>query len=173
VRRELRRCLEQKRFHNGGEPFDVILVGWITFGVALGEFGDLLEGVRRVLPGEKIAAIGERREKRRILRIDLVAEAIQFQLGDHTLAQQARKIGGGRDTIAGPDLLGHGASAHQVATFEHQHGEAPPRKIGGRGQSIVPAADDDGVVSMYRHEFAAAVRHSSLWQSPGWRGSAW
>ena len=46
----------------------------------------------------------------------------------------------------GKDLFGDGGAAEHVPPLEHEHLAPGARQIGGAGQAVVPAADDDRVV---------------------------
>ena len=124
----------------------MIFVGRVDFGVVRRELGDLGQRFGAVLPHEEVAAVGKGGEEGGILGVHVVAEALQLQIAHDAFLQQAGEVGGGGDAIAGPDLFGDGAAAHQFAPLEHQHLAAGARQIGGGDQAVVAAADDDGIV---------------------------
>ena len=89
----------------------MIFVLGIDFGVALGELRHFLQRASAILPHEEMAAIGEGREKRRILGVDPVAVALQFQFADDALLQEAGQVCGRGNFVTRPDFLGDRATA--------------------------------------------------------------
>ena len=99
-----------------------------------------------VVGEEQDAAFVVDRRVRRVERVDLVAEVLQPQVRDHLRLQQRDHVGGARDAMAGPHLLGHARSAEDVAALDHAGAQAGPREVGRRGEAVVAPADDDRVV---------------------------
>ena len=62
--------------------------------------------------------------------------------------QQAHQVAEDGEPEAGHDLFGDGRAADDRAALEHQRLLAGAGEIGAAGQPVVPAADDDGVVSL-------------------------
>ena len=156
--REMRRGREQQVLYDLGEALELVFVGGIDFGVAGRELGDLRQGLGAVLPHEEVAAVGKGRKEGGVLGVHVVAEAFEFELANDALLQQAGEIGRGGDAVAGPDLFGDGAAAHQFAALEHQHLAAGAREVSGGDQAVVAAADDDGVVLGHFRNVSASGR---------------
>ena len=94
-----------------------------------------------------MAPIGKGREKRRIFRVHKVTEALQLEILDDAILQQAGQVCRCGNTKARPDFFGDGASSDELPSFEHEHTAARPREVGRRHQPIVPSSGDDGVKS--------------------------
>ena len=73
---------------------------------------------------------------------------------DDLLVEQVDGVGAGREREARDELLRGDGAARGVAALEHDHVEAFGGEDGGRGESVVAGADDDGV----RHRGGAAAR---------------
>ena len=157
-RRKLRRCSEQQAFDDPRDALKLILVCGVDLRVVFGELGDFREGLRPVLPHEEVPAIGKDGKEGGILGIHAIAELFELQLADDALLHQAGQVCSGRDTIARPDLFGHGTPAQEFATFEHEHLPSRTRQVGGGDQAVVAAADDDHIV------FGHALSLSSLYR---------
>jgi len=145
LRREVRRGGEQQGLHEHRQLFEMLFVPWKGFRIALGELGDLIKRLALILPHEKMAAIGKRREERGILGVDDVAEAVQLQLAHDALLQQAGQVRGSGNAEAGPDFLGNRAAAYQFAALQHQDLAAGASQISGRYQAVVAGTDDDDI----------------------------
>jgi len=72
----------------------------------------------------------------------------EAQITDDLGAQHAGDIRGGGSAAARGDFLGDAAAADDVAALEDKGGESGTGQVGGRGQPIVPSADDNGVVGL-------------------------
>ncbi len=81
----------------------------------LREFGDLGQRLRAILPHEQVTPIGEWREEGRVLRIDAIAEALQFQIAHDFFLHQAGEVGCRGNAVARPDFFRDGAAAYQLA----------------------------------------------------------
>ena len=55
----------------------------------------------------------------------------------------------------GKDLFGDGGAAEHVPALEHEHLASRAGQVGGAGQPVVPAADDDRVVTHRRNYLSA------------------
>ena len=73
--------------------------------------------------------------------------ARQVELADDLRPQQRHDVRADRELEAGEDLLGDRGAAEHVPALEHEHLAARARQVGGAGQPVVAAADDDRVVS--------------------------
>src|SRR5579872_3465424 len=93
-----------------------------------------------------MTAVGKRGEECGVLGVHLVAEAMEFQIVDDALLEQAGEIGCGRDFVARPDFLRDTTATHQFAFFEHQDRPSGAREVCGGNQSVMAAADNDCVV---------------------------
>ena len=146
ARWKLRRRGEQQALHHLREALDLVFVSRISLGVAPREFGNLGQRLRAILPHEEVAAIGERGEERRVFGVHLIAVALQLQLADDALLQQAGEIRAGGDAIARPDFFGDRAAAQQFAPLKHEYLAPRPRQIRSRNQPVVAAAYDYCIV---------------------------
>ena len=153
ARRERRRRGQQQPFHHLREALQLVFVRRVDFGIVSRELGDFGQRLGAILPHEEMAAVGKRGEECGILGVHLVAEARQLQFPHDAFLQQAGEVRGGGDAIARPDLLGDRAAAHQFAPLQYQHLAPAARQVGGRHQTIVAAADDDGIVPGHDSEF--------------------
>ena len=114
--------------------------------VAGREPGDRLARPLGVVEEEDRHAVRRDRAEGRVERDRLVAEVAQPQLLDDLRLQHRDDVGGARDALARPHLLGHAGAAEDVAALEHAHAQARAREVGGGGEPVVAAADDDRVV---------------------------
>src|SRR5579872_921278 len=89
--------------------------------------------------------IRERREESRVLSVDSVAEALQFQIAHYFFLHQAGEIGRRGDSVAGPDFFRDSATAHEFTRFEHQDLDSGTSQVRGCHQPVVASADDDGL----------------------------
>ena len=73
--------------------------------------------------------------------------ALELELGDHDRVEQADDVGAGADHVAlvGERALEGAGAAELVAALEHEHRLAGLGEVGGGGEPVVPAADDDRV----------------------------
>ena len=134
----------------------VFLVG---LGVELRPAAQLADGLAVVVDAPQLVgpgdsgtrgrAFGQRREGA-VERQDLEAVARQVELADDLGPQEADDVRGDRESIARHDLLGHGGAAEHVPALQDEHAPAGPREIGGTGQPVVAAADDDRVPGFSR-----------------------
>ena len=93
------------------------------------------------------AAVGERAPEVRVGRGDPVAVALELELGDHHRVEQADDVGAGADheALVGERALERAGAAELLAALEHEHRAAGPGEVGGGGEPVVAAADDDRV----------------------------
>ncbi len=130
-------------------PADQRVVGVEALDVGLGEavvaqVGGGALAVRVVGVG---GAVGEAAPQVRIAGRHLVAVAAQIELGDHELVEQPDDVGAGGDeeAVVLERPLDRAGAAELLAPLQHEHRLAGPGQIGGRGEPVVPAADDDRV----------------------------
>src|ERR1035438_2027870 len=126
-----------------------------------GEFRDLGDGLRAILPHEEMSIIREGRKEGWIFRVHLISEARQLKFTDDPVLEQAGEVGRGRDAITGPDFFRYRAAAHQLTFFQHQHFAAGPREVSRGDQSVVSRADDDYVVFSQLTIVAPLARRNS------------
>ena len=93
------------------------------------------------------AAVGKRDPEVGVGRGDPVAVALELELGDHHRVEQADDVGAGADheALVGERALERRRAAELLAALEHQHPLAGAREVGGGGEPVVAAADDDRV----------------------------
>src|SRR5438552_9480764 len=68
------------------------------------------------------------------------------QIGNHLRAQHAGDIRCCRDAATRGDFFGYAAAADNLPPLEHESGESGTCQISGRGETVVTAADYDGVI---------------------------
>src|SRR5438874_429330 len=98
-----------------------------------------------------MTAVGKWRKERRVLGVDLISEALQLEVVDDALLQQAGEIGGRRYPKAGPHLFGDRAAADELTALKHEHSLPCPGQVRGRYQTVVARAHNDRVVLSRRH----------------------
>ena len=109
------------------------------------ELGDLAPGPLLVPPARQRAPVEQRREGA-VERDELEPEARQVELADDVGPEQADDVGADREGEARVELLAHRRAAQDVAPLEHEHLAPGPGQVGGAGEAVVAAADDDRVV---------------------------
>ena len=101
-------------------------------GLLLGDAGEPQPGAaigrRRDPPALRVEGhvghrllMGETAGERRVLGVDLISEALQLEVVDDALLQQAGEIGGRRYAKAGPHLFSDGAAADELTALKHEH----------------------------------------------------
>jgi len=75
----------------------------------------------------------------------------QIQLADDLGPEEADDVGEDGELEAGEELLGDGRAADEVALLQNERLLAGAGQIGSGDQSVVAAADDDGVVGVVDH----------------------
>ena len=125
---------------------------------------DLAPGLVVIVDAPQVIAVRHRRE-RAVERQQLHAVARQIELADDLRPQQRDHVRADRELEAGKDLFGDGRAAEHVPALEHEDLASRPREIGGAGQPVVPAADDDRVVA-HRSELCSLKPASSQALSP-------
>ena len=107
---------------------------------------DLASRLVVIVDAPQVIAVGHRRE-RAVERQQLHAVARQIELADDLGSQQRDDVGADRELESGKHFLGDGRAAEHVAPLEHDDLAARAREIRRARQPVVPAADDDRVVS--------------------------
>ena len=79
--------------------------------------------------------------------VDVQAAALERELPDHEVVEQADDVGAGADDVVGVGerALERARAAEPLAPLEHEHGLAGPGEVGRAGEAVVAAADDDRV----------------------------
>ena len=131
---EERRLLEQR------------VEGRQRVGVLARDARDLLVGDLLVVGQQDRAPVGGEGRELGVERDRVIAELRQLEVGHDLRLEHRDHVGGARDALAGPQLLGHARAAEDVARLEDAHAQAGARQVGGGGEAVVPAADDDRVV---------------------------
>src|SRR5213082_2365223 len=106
---------------------------------------DLAPRLVRVRPAGEVVAVVERRH-RALEREDLETVRREIELANDLGAQKTDDVREDGELEAGKDLLGHGGAAHQWSSLQDDRLLAASREICRGDESVVPAADDDGVV---------------------------
>jgi hypothetical protein len=115
-------------------------------GVLARDARDLLVGDLVVVGQQHRTTVGGEGRELRVERDRAIAELRQLEVGDDLRLEHRDHVRRSRDALAGPQLLGHARAAEDVARLEDAHAQAGAREVGGRGEAVVPAADDDRVV---------------------------
>ncbi len=149
--RKVRRRGEKERLGDHGEAFETMFILGIRLRIPRRELGDLSKCFRRILPHEKMTAIGERGEEGRILGIHVISEALQLQIAHDFFLHQAGEVGSGGDAISRPDFLGDGTSADEFTRFQDDYAPPGARKIRSGDQSVMAASDNDCVIRIAHH----------------------
>ena len=144
-RQRIGRSLAEHRLEHGGDAFEKRVVARIGGRILRAELGNLATTKLRVGAHQQAAAIGQRRERRRVARQDREAVLFELQLADDLRQEQADDVRGGGNFVAGPQLFGGCAAAEHVATFEHADFVAGASQIRGTNKAVVAAADDDRI----------------------------
>src|SRR5262245_14117626 len=116
----------------------------------MAEFGDFSAGGTLVRAHEQRAAVEERCERGRIARQDVEAVLSEPQVANDFRPEEADDIGGDGNFEAGPEFFRDGATAEDVAAFQHADFLARPGEV-CRGDEAVVAAADDKAVEMLTH----------------------
>src|SRR6185295_3625320 len=72
------------------------------------------------------------------------------QVRNNFWPQHARDIRSGGYATSGSDLFGDAAAADDIAAFENQCGQSGPCEVGGCSQTVMAAADYDGIINFGR-----------------------
>ena len=126
-----------------------MLVGPVAVLVLLGD-PELLEvglGAGVVDPLAEGGAVLERDPQVGVGDVDVEAAALEAELLDHEVVEQADDVGAGADDVVGVGerALERARAAEPLAALEHEHGLAGAGEVGGAGEPVVAAADDDRV----------------------------
>ncbi len=149
ARIERRRIGRQHAEDRLGEPahldhrLAVLVVG---LGVEPRVARDLAAGLVVIVDAPQVIAVRHRRQ-RAVERQQLHAVARQIELADDLGPQQRHHVRADRELEAGKHLFGDGGAAEHVPALEHEHLASRAGEVGGAGQPVVPAADDDRVVT--------------------------
>ena len=92
-------------------------------------------------------AVLERDPEIRVGDEEAQAAAAEVELAHHQLVEQADDVGAGADdvTVVGEGALEGAGAAEPLAALENEDAAPGPRQVGGRGEAVVAAADDDHV----------------------------
>src|SRR2546421_9037968 len=99
-------------------------------------------------PLREVVSVREWRE-RALERQDVQAMARELELADDFRPEQAYHVRENGEAEARKHFLGHRGATDAFAALEHEHLAAAAREIGGAGEPVVAAADDDGVVALH------------------------
>ena len=163
LRARSRGLAQHHRLHEPSGAIHQFLELRVVLGVVLRVSGDRLGGVLDLVEEEDRPLLGER-DIGRIERDRAVAEVGESQVGDDLRLQHRDHVGAARDAGAGPELLGDAGAAEDVAPLEAHHLQPGAGEVGGRGEPVVTAADDDRVVG------ARTSSRSSVGRGVGGRG---
>ncbi len=80
----------------------------------------------------------------------MIAEALQFEIVDNAILEQARKVGRSGNAKSRPYFFGDRAAAEQVTPFQQQDLPASPSQVGRCHQAVVTSTDHDRI-EPFRH----------------------
>ena len=83
---------------------------------------------------------------RRVARNHSQAVIGQAKFRDYFRPQHARNVRSGRNAAPRRNFFRHTAAADNVSPFEYERRKSSARQVSGGRQTVVPGADDDGVV---------------------------
>ena len=142
--RDVRRRFQHERAQHVGDRLEPRLIGVEPVGIARGKLRDLL--ARAPAADFEIAPVIERQEIRDLALDDAQAVLGKPQIGDHLRVEQRDRVGGDRIAEARMEFFRHRGAADDGTPLQHHDLQPGHRQIGGAGQAVVPAADDDGVM---------------------------
>ena len=170
VAEEIRRDAVEERTDELLDPCGVVPESLHPIDIGLGVPGDLGAVDRRIRACEEVVAIVHRSEVRPHVE-GHEAEAHEVELGDDLRAEQAQCVGERREVEAGPELLRDRRPTDEVALLEHEDALARLGEVGGVGEAVVTATDDDCVVGMgvghVRPSSSRGCRTAASSPSPG------
>ena len=137
-----RRGGHEQRPEHVGEAADPRVPPLDRVGVVLGELGELVVVLRRVVVLHDAAPVGERQEVR-AGGDDAIAVALQLQVAQDRVGHQAHDVAERRDLELGrlrPRRHRVGGAARLVPGLEHERARARLGEVGGRDQPVVAAA---------------------------------
>ena len=143
---ERRRRPQHHRAQEVAHPLEQRRERRVGVGVLARVGADRVDRLLLVVEEEQRRPVGRQRRVRRVERVDLVAELLQFEVVDHLRVQQGDDVGGARDPVAGPYLLGDAGAPEDVALLEHADAQTCLGEVRGCGKPVVTASDDDRVV---------------------------
>ena len=153
-RRRVRRDHGQDRLHEAAHLQHGFAEFFIGLGVEARMAAQLAHRLAVIVHAPQIIAVGHRREGA-VERKDFQTVAGKIEIANDLRPQQRDHVRADGKFEAGNDLFGASRAADDVTALQHQDLLAGAREIGGVDQAVVPAADDDGVVTVcivLRHE---------------------
>jgi hypothetical protein len=94
------------------------------------------------------AAVGQRRERGRLLGIRVIAVGAQVEIVDDGRMQQAAHVRRGRDGPARPNGFADGRSSDDLAALDCEHAAARPREVRSGHEAVMTGADHDRIVAL-------------------------
>jgi len=149
---DLRRRLEKKRLQVASQLLQLIVDPHERVGVLRGNLAKFSHGAIALSPLRDHLPIGERHLNRGIARHHAKPVRQKIEIADNFRPQHAGNVRSGRDAAGGGNLLGDAAAADDRPAFEDECGHSGARQIGGRGESIMAAANHNRVVMQFRVE---------------------
>src|ERR1043166_8248316 len=127
--------------------------------------GDLAARPRVVVDAPEVVAVGHRRE-RPVERKNFQPEARQVKLANDLRPQERDHVRADRELEARKDFFSDRRAAEHVPTLKNQNALAGARQVRRVHQPVVPAADDDGVVSSVH--VSGEITYSLTEESPAY-----
>ena len=146
---ERRRLPQEHRSQELGGTLEQVLESGVDLAVLGRVDGDRCGCLLRLVE-EEDRTVGRHRSVGRIQRDRPIAELVQAQIGDDLRLEHRDDVRGPRDPGSRPDLLGHACAAKYRAPLQDDDIQSGAGEIGGRGETVVPPADDDRVVARWR-----------------------
>jgi hypothetical protein len=97
-----------------------------------------------------------------VARNDLETVVEQTELAGYFGGKGVQLVGPGREAKAGPEFLGQGGAAQEIAALKHAYGQAGAGEIGGCDEAIV-ASSDDGDIEFHWRIPLTLTDTTSLW----------
>ena len=140
-----RRGLEDRDSETLGETVEEAEQGGIAVDVLLRELANLRRHPLRLTEPDEGAPVGKGEHERGVRPREGEAEALELQVRDDLRLERAGRVGH-RRTVAGEELVLRTGTADDVPLLEHEHVDPRAGEVGGAGEAVVAATDDDGLV---------------------------
>ena len=117
----------------------------VAVDVLLRELPDLRRDPLRLAEPDERAPVGKGEHERGVRPREGETETLELQIRDDLRLERAGGVGH-RRAVAGKELVLRAGAADDVALLEHEHVDACTGEVGGAGEAVVAATDDDDLV---------------------------